>query len=147
MLPIRSCSEEVFYMSVLGELAAKRFWLAVFLTAAVMLAVTAIGAMMTVAGIVPVEKAWVAGCAAWLLGGWLGGRSAAKGKDRRLVRSILNVAITAALFWAVGLTAPEKNTFALRCWPWHLVCGFLGAVVAVIMPQKQKRRRRGKKGR
>ena len=133
-------------MSVLGDLAAKRFWSCVLLTAIIVLAVTAVGALVTVAGIVPAEKAWMAGCVAWLLGGWLGGRFAAQGKEQQLVRSVLNMAVTATLFWVVGLTTPTDNSFEFRCWLWYLVSGLFGAAMVVIMPQKKKRRRRGKRG-
>ena len=133
-------------MSVLGDLAAKRFWSCVLLTAIIVLAVTAVGALVTVAGIVPAEKAWMAGCVAWLLGGWLGGRFAAQGKEQQLVRSVLNMAVTASLFWGAGLTTPNASGFTERGWLWYLGWGLLGAVAAAVIPQKKKRRRRGKRG-
>ena len=132
-------------MSVLGDLAGKRFWFGVLLTAVIVLTVTAICALLTVAGVVPPAKAWTSGCAAWTLGSWLGGRFAVQGKDRMLARSVLNAAVTATLFWVVGLTTPGVSGFTERCWIWYLSLALIGAVAAAAMPQKRKRRRRGKR--
>lgn len=133
-------------MSVLGDLAGKRFWFGVLLMAVIVLTVTALGALLTVAGIIPAAKAWVSGCAAWLLGGWLGGRFAGQGKEQMLARSVLNLAVTVALFWVVGLTTPGTDGFTERCWIWYLSLALVGAAAAAAMPRKKKRRRRGKRG-
>ena len=134
-------------MSVLGALGRKQLWKGVLVSVIAILAAAAVGALLTTAGIVPVPKAWSTGCAAWLLGGWLGGRFAAKGEERPLIQSGLNIAVTAMLFWLAGLTVPGGSVFADRSWVWYVVCALLGAVMAAAAPQKKKRRRRGKRGR
>lgn len=133
-------------MSGMGGLVGKRFLVGVLLTIVTVLVVSAGGAALAVAGVLAVDRAWTAGCAAWLLAGLIGGRFAIPGAGRRIVWSVLNVAASAALFWLAGLTTPAGSGSFGAVWPWYLGCGILGAVAAVLSPVRKKRRRKGKRG-
>ena len=132
-------------MSVLKELGTKRFWLAIALTVGVALLVCAVCAYATVLGLTGVHSSWLWVCLAWLVGTFIGGRFAAAGRERVLLRSLLNAALSVGILWALGLTTSEMGESATHWWQ-YLASALVGAVLAAALPQR-KRGRSKKKGR
>lgn len=131
-------------MSIMKDLLSKRFWIGQALTMLVVLAVTALGALLTASGMLAVDKAWVCGCVAWAAAGLFGGRFAGDNGEFALLHGIISILITMGAMWLIGLTTPEQGSGDLLCWPWYVGCGLAGTIMAAALPRKHKKHRRGK---
>ena len=123
-------------MSVLKDLGSKRFWLAVILCIGAALAVCAMGAYAVVLGLTDPGNAKIWVCFAWLVGVVIGGRYASTGKERVLLRGLLNGVISVGVFWLLGLTTGGTAT-AIMPWWWTVVTVLVGAVVVALLPQRK----------
>lgn len=131
-------------MSMMKDLLSKRFWIGQALTMLVVLAVTALGALLTASGMLAVDKAWVWVCVAWAAAGLFGGRFAGDNREFALLHSIISILITMGAMWLIGLTTPEQSSGDLLCWPWYVGSGLTGTIMAAALPRKHKKHRRGK---
>ena len=131
-------------MSYFKEFANKQLWLSVGITLLVALVGCALGALAVTGGVVGVAgtRYWV--CGAWLSGALIGGRCASAGRNRVLLRSLLNVVLAMGLLWLLGMTSERGG--ASVPWGMYVGAGAIGAFLGAALPDCKKRgcRKRGR---
>lgn len=133
-------------MSVLKDIAGRRFWGCAAMTVGIALLITALGAFLIVRGVIPSSVAGKWGCGAWGAACFIGGRSAAAGKNSRLVRSMLNGLVTMGIMGLLGLTQPADKTGETLGWLYAVSCGAAGSLAAAALaPRRAARRKRSGK--
>lgn len=133
-------------MSVLRDLATKRFWLSVVTTVGVALLLCAVGAYAAVCGLLKME--WVSWwiCLVWICGACAGSRYIAAQRDGVLPRGLLTTGVALGLLWLLGLTTGGGQSVQTQTQWWYICAALLGVLLAAILPHR-KRKRSNKKGR
>lgn len=129
-----------FFMSF-GNLLGKHTWLGVACTWFVFLLLTALGALLTVKGYLPVPA-----CSVWVpatfgVAVFVGGRFAAKGREAPLPRAVLTALLSLGLAWLIGLATGKplsfsENGFAMA------IAALSGGLLSGIMGRGRGKKRR-----
>ena len=130
-------------MSVLEHLVGRRFWVGLLWTIAVLLAVTALGALLVMWGVLSVGRAWIWTGVAWCAAGLCGGRFNASGERDTWVLGVIRVLLAVSVMWLIGLTMPGGENDQMQRWPYYIGAALMGALVPV-WPRKRGRRKKGK---
>ena len=126
-------------MSVLKDLLQVRFWVSVAVVLLTVAVVTACGAATIVWGIAPMDTMGTVGVVAWMLGGFVGARMFAKGKEGVLIPALLVVLVAFGAVCLMGLF-PEGNAELAGNWLRFGAAVMVGGVLAALIRPKKKRR-------
>lgn len=128
-------------MSVVGAVLGKRTWLGAGAALAAAAAGCALGALLTVKGVLPESGALAWSCGCWALATFTGGRLAARGRGEGTLTAALAAGLAVYLLaWLAGITLGNASFRSGGLYLTGAVLG--GAVIAGLLGGGKPRKRR-----
>ena len=117
----------------------KRFWLSVLVVLIVCALAMVVGALVLSGGLADYHQTGLWANIAWVIGGFAGGRFAARGNNGTVPRALLTAIVAYVVVLLIGLMVPGREMLASGWWR-NAVCVIGGALAAgLISPRKKKR--------